>query len=290
MTIKTILVPVNGGSGDLAVLEAALAIAQRFDAHIEVLHAQLDPRDAVPFLGEGASGALIQQIMEAAQRDSSGRTTRARATFESWRQRASLSLATAPGLETGPTASWREDIGPEDELVARRGRLTDLIVVQQPASDGNVVAMVSFEAALLDTGRPVLATPQAGGAIARLDEGPVLIAWNGSVEAARAIAASVPFLTTSRRVGVLSVVEGGRAADATNVISYLGWHGVKADLLVPSNKQASVGAQILAEATAQNAGLLVMGAYTRSRLRRMVFGGVTEHVLANATLPVLMVH
>lgn len=287
MAIKLILVPITGTDDDGVVLEAAWGLATRFAAHMEVLHAQLDPRDAVPFLGEGASGALIQQIMEAAQRDSATRTTRARASFEAWRQRHDIPLA-APGVASGPTASWREDVGAEDEVVGRRGRLADLIVVRQPSSEGNIVPTVSFEAALLDTGRPVLAVPAAG--TGRMAEGPVLVAWNGSVESGRAIWAAIPLLEKAPRVSILSVLEDDKAADGGKVVEYLAWHGVKADLLPTARKQSNVGAQILAEASGIGAGMLVMGAYTRSRLRRMVFGGVTEHVLSNATIPAFMMH
>lgn len=287
MAIKLVLVPITGTDEDGAVLEAAWSLATRFAAHMEVLHAQLDPRDAVPFLGEGASGALIQQIMEAAQRDAATRTTRARASFEDWRQRHSIPLA-APGVASGPTASWREDVGAEDEVVGRRGRLADLIVVRQPASQGNIVPTVSFEAALLDTGRPVLAIPATG--TAHISDGPVLVAWNGSVESGRAIWAAIPLLEKAPRVSILSVLEDDKAADGSKVVEYLAWHGVKADLLPTARKESNVGAQILAEATGLGASLLVMGAYTRSRLRRMVFGGVTEHVLTNATIPAFMMH
>ena len=89
---------------------------------------------------------------------------------------------------------------------------------------------------------------------------------------------------------MLSVLEDDKAADGGKVVEYLAWHGVRADLLPAARKQTNVGAQLLSEAAAINAGLLVMGAYTRSRLRRMVFGGVTEHVLTNATIPAFMVH
>jgi nucleotide-binding universal stress UspA family protein len=286
--IKLVLVPITGTDDDGVVLEGAWSLATRFSAHMEVLHAQLDPRDAVPFLGEGASGALIQQIMEAAQRDSSTRTTRARASIEAWRQRHSIPVA-APGVASGATASWREDVGAEDEVVGRRGRLADLIVVHQPSSEGNIVPTVSFEAALLDTGRPVMAVP-TGGNTARMTEGPVLVAWNGSVESARAIWAAMPLLAAAPRVCILSVLENDKAADGGKVVEYLAWHGVKAEPLPTARKQSNVGAQILAEANGLGAGLLVMGAYTRSRLRRMVFGGVTEHVLTNATIPAFMMH
>jgi nucleotide-binding universal stress UspA family protein len=123
-----------------------------------------------------------------------------------------------------------------------------------------------------------------------MSEGPVLVAWNGSVESARAIWAAIPLLSVAPRVAILSVLEDDKSADGGKVVEYLAFHGVKADLLPATRKQSNVGAQILAEASALGAGLLVMGAYTRSRLRRMVFGGVTEHVLSNATIPAFMMH
>ena len=290
MAFKLILVPVTGGDGDIVVLDAALALAQRFTAHIEVLHGQLDPRDAVPFLGEGASGALIQQIMEAAQRDSATRATRAPRGVRNLARSAPAcrSARRAAPVPARPCRGARMS-APRTSCVARRGRLADLIIVPQPTAGGSIVPTVSFEAALLDTGRPVLAVP-AASSLTGFDAGPVLLAWNGSIESARAISAAIPLLEKAPRIAVLSVLEDEKAADGGKVVEYLAWHGVRADLLPAARKQTNVGAQILSEAGAISAGLLVMGAYTRSRLRRMVFGGVTEHVLTNAKIPAFMVH
>lgn len=286
--MKNILAPLNGSDGDGRILNAAAAVAQRFNGHIDALFAAVDPRDAVPFLGEGASGALIQQIMEAAQRDAAQRRARARASYEAWLQRSGIKVSERPGME-GASVSWHEAPGVENELVGRRGRLADLIVVAQPAENGAIATTVLFEAALLDTGRPVLVAPLSG-AVERFDSGPMVIAWNGSIEAARAIAAAKPLFVRTGQVLVLAVEERGRAAETEPVLRYLGWHGVKAETLTPPRKGEPTGASILAATQAAGAGLLVMGAYTHSRLRRMVFGGATEHVLTNTAVPVLMVH
>lgn len=289
MSLRTILAMVSGGDGDTATLDVAAAVARRFSAHIDVLHVKGDPRDAVPFLGEGASGALIEQIMAAAQRDAEGRSGRARANFDSWRQGAGLPVVAHAG-GAGPSVQWSEEVGPEDEWIGRRGRLSDMIVLAQPGANGSVSSTIAFEAALLDTGRPVLTAPAMQGAGAKIASAPTVVAWNGSIEAARAILAAMPFIAASPAVLVMVVSEGSAVADAEALIRYLARHGVKAEAKTSQSKTMAVGAEFLEEAGRISAGLLVMGGYTHSRVRQMVFGGVTKHVLANAKLPVLFAH
>lgn len=289
MSLKIILAPVSGGEGDAAVLAAAEALARRFGAHVVVLHAKGDARDAVPFLGEGASGALIEQIMVAAQRDADSRAERAKAAFAAWRDKAGLTTSSVAG-GTGGSVSWREETGAEDEWVSRLGRLSDLMVLPCPGGSGSVASTITLEAALLDTGRPVLAVPIAGSA-GPLGDGPIVIAWNGSAQASRAVAGALPLLAAAPRVVIVAAREGKSVnPDAAGLADYLAWHGVKAEATTPLVKSTSVGAQVLSDAAALGAGLLVMGAYTHNRLRQMIFGGVTRHVLAHATLPVLLAH
>ena len=154
MTIKTLLVPIAGRDEDALALDAALTIARRFGAHIEVLHVAADPRDAVPFLGEGASGALIEQLMAAASRESGARSEKARQTFDTWRGAANIPLVEQPGGSTQASVSYRQETGPEDEWIGGRGRLADLIVIARPADANALAWTVAFEAALLESGRP----------------------------------------------------------------------------------------------------------------------------------------
>src|SRR5271155_1411521 len=145
MALKIILAAVSGQDTDAATLGIATALARRFNAHIDALHVKGDPRDAIPFLGEGASGVLIEQIMAAAERDAGTRSGKARATFDTWRSASGLAIATRPGPEDAPTVAWREETGTEEECMARFGRVSDIIIVGRPPSDDSGASIVVFE-------------------------------------------------------------------------------------------------------------------------------------------------
>jgi nucleotide-binding universal stress UspA family protein len=285
--IRVVLAPVSGLGGDTAILEAAQALARVMPVHIEVLHAKPDAREAVPFMGEGASGALVEQVMAVAQRDIGTRATRAKAAFESWLKQSGIVLDAAPGAQAA-SVSWREETGPEDEWVARRGRLADLIIAAKPGAEDAVSASITFEAALLDTKRPVLLAPP--GASAKLIGAPALLAWNGSSEAARSIAAAIPLLAKSSKVVIFAAAEKDPAADSSHLKDYLAWHGVAAEGPVAGRDDATTGTKLLETANTIGAGLLVLGAYTRSRMRQLIYGSITRHVLNNANICALMAH
>jgi len=287
MTIKTVLTSLNGVTADRLRLDVALAVSRHFDAHIEVLHARGDPRNAVPITVEGMSGALVEEIMTVAERESTERAAAARATFDSWRQDTGTPIADAPAAGAGVTAAWIEEMGREDDLVVRYGRLADLIVEGRPAQDV-FATEVTVEAAIFDTGRPVLlVAPAPRDSIG--DN--VAIFWNGSAQAARAVAGALPLLRRAKQVHVLWVGESrGKELAHMTLPGYLAWHGIEATVSRFQPDARAVGQALLEEAQRVDADLLVMGAYTHSRLRQMVLGGVTKHVLGNAAIPVLMAH
>ncbi len=290
MTLKIILALVAGRETDTATLDVASGVARRFGAHIEALHIKGDPRDAIPFLGEGASGVLIEQIMTAAERDSGVRSGKARAAFDAWRAASGLPLAARPGEASGATVAWREEIGAEEECMARRGRIADLIALGRPPADDSGASTVLFETALFDTGRPVLVAPPSVAGMAPTVGSPAVIFWTGSAEAARAIGAALPLLAAASRVLVIPSNVAGKVADPAAIVEYLAWHDIKAQAAAPLEVTPSAGSDLLAAAKRENAGLLIMGAYTQSRLRQLIYGSVTKHVLTSAELPVLMAH
>jgi nucleotide-binding universal stress UspA family protein len=275
MNYKLLLAPLAGTDSDLRTLDAAAAVARKFGSHVQALHAAGDPRDAIPFVGEGASGALVEQIVVAAEKDLNRRSAAARAHFEGWSKVA------------GVSASLFEPEGSEEDSIARNGRFSDLIVLPRPIDDEAIASTVAFETALLETGRPVLIAPPAGG----IDLGkPVAFAWNGSREAARALAAGLPFMLDAPKI--VAIVAGKNVAedDAKPLEAYLARYGLKIEIARADVPTIQAAPHVLAEARRQGCGLLVMGAYTHSRLRQLVFGGVTRHILQNADLPVLMAH
>ena len=285
MTIKTILTSLNGVGADRLRLDVTLAVARPFDAHIEVLHARGDPRNAVPITVEGMSGALVEEIMTVAERESTERAAAARATFDTWCQDTGTVLAESPAA--GVTAAWIDEMGREDDLVVRYGRLADLIVEGRPVPDV-FATEVTVEAAIFDTGRPVLlVAPEPRQVIGEN----MAIFWNGSAQAARAVAGALPLLRRAKQVHVLWIGESrGKELAHMSLPGYLSWHGIDAVVSRFQPDARAVGQALLEESHRVDADLLVMGAYTHSRLRQMVLGGVTKHVLGNATIPVLMAH
>ncbi len=288
MTYKTILVPLGGGDNDRAALKGALSVARDFDAHVTALFVTLDPRDAVPLLGEGMSGAMVDDIMRAAEGESISHRAAARAHFDQAVQEAGVELRDVPsGVET-PSAVWREVVGRVEDVVPAEGRLADLIVFAHTTLDADTQGYATMETALLGSGRPVLLVPKAVPAeIGRT----VAVAWNGKIESARAVAAALPFLRGADRVHALTAeTSATQAAAGRRIADYLAWQGVNAELTILKPAAEPVGETITRKAGALGADLLVMGGYGHSRMREMILGGVTRYVLNHAGLPVLMAH
>lgn len=288
MTIKIILVPLDGSDLSRNALHTGIAMARSCGAHLDVVHVRANPKDAVPLLGEGMSGAVIEDIITAAEKEAVERARKAREIFDELCAAENVEWVDGPPAVGGLTATWIEETGREDEIVALRGRLVDMIVVNRPTDESPVAATMTLNAALGETGRGVLVVPPSGASNFGKR---VAISWNGSAEAARAVAASMALIEDAEKVLILSIGGGDTFPDAaTQLNNYLAWHGVCAEIETSPVSDSQVGETVLKRCGEWNADLLVMGAYTHSRLRQLIMGGVTRHVLAEATLPVVMVH
>lgn len=286
MPIKTILVPLDGTEGAQLVLDAAFAVAQHLSAHVEVLHVRADSKNAVPLLGEGMSGAMIEEMIDLAEKEALTRAQKARAMFEEACRRLSLPVVDAPPGPQGPSAAWVDETGREDEVTAQRGRLADLIVVARPTQDSDVTFRMTLNAAIRETGRPVLVIPPG---VAKVAARKVAIAWNGSHESSRAVRLAMTFVESADEVFILTAEGGGtRAAAASQLATYLAWHGIQAKTRTFEIADRAGGEDLLKECKGVGADLLIMGAYTQSRVRTLILGGVTSHVLGHADLPVVM--
>ena len=176
-----------------------------------------------------------------------------------------------------------------DDFVGSHGRLFDVIVLGRPGHTPKGSRMGTLEAALFESGRPVLVAPPSP----RPQMGTnALVAWNCSTEQARTIAFAMPILRRASRVVVLTV-EGGAAVPGPTgqqLCHYLQLSGVPAKPLTVGLNGRLTGEAVLEHANALGCDLLIKGAYTQSRLRQFIFGGTTRYILSNATLPVLMAH
>jgi nucleotide-binding universal stress UspA family protein len=287
VSIKVLLVPVFGDAGDRPALAAALPLARSFGAHVSVLHVERDPAGDLLMIGDPLSASTADTILEAARADIADRAKQAKSNFEAWIKSAKLPLSDAPKRGGAATASWTVATGGAD-VIARRARLADICVIARPQSDDDDERRwVAIETAITHAGRPIMLAPSEAP---RTVGKSIAIAWNGSAEAARAVAAAMPLITEAGKVLILTAPERtATGEDAKHLAASLAMHGVKAEVKRVS-AAGDIAKALLGAAGRAGADLLVMGAYSHSRLRELVFGGVTRHVLKDAALPILMVH
>ncbi len=289
MTIARILAIVDGSDSSAGSLQTGLQLGRRFSCRVDFLHVEPDVVTSVPIVGEGMSGAAVEQIIGSLQAEADARSKAARDLFDS--QCAAQSLQRVqPDDDISPgtfCVSLRQVVGRESEEVARRGRLADLIVLARPALNGDVEGAADFDAALFDSGRPVVLVPAEP--VAALGD-TVAIAWNRSREAARAVAAALPVLRQADKVFILTARETDDSPEPSELARYLGGHGITAKTWAFSPGTEPIGDSLMREAHKAGADLLVMGAYGHSRLREFVLGGATRGVLSHGVIPVMLVH
>jgi nucleotide-binding universal stress UspA family protein len=274
--IKDILVNLATGIENDATMDYAISLATTFEAH---LAAAAFAEDAIPpaMLAGEVPPPWIEEMRQEAQEAAQA----AVAKFEAAAKRAAISAQAGwlPASLDGPA-----------ELFGRMARRFDLSVVRQAEPGRTTTSPLLIEAALFETGRPVLVVPyiQKGGV--RLEQ--VMVCWDGSRSAARAAADAMPFLKRAKAVQLVMVSQHGKSDETpgADIAQHLARHGVTVEvkpIVAPDTKTADV---LLSHAADSSADLLVLGGYGHSRLREFVLGGVTRSILATMTAPTLMSH
>jgi len=284
--MKTILVPVEDHDSMAAVLQAAWLVARRFDSYVEGFAVQPAASEFVAL--DPLSSLTMPQIA-----DGDAHIERySRQMFESFMASNNVPPAppafpTPPPTE-GVSCAWVRPGAEFDTFIGSYGRVFDLIVLGRPGRAPQNPRMAPLEAALFESGRLVLiAPPPPPEELGRN----VLVAWNGSTEQARTNAFAMPLLRGADEVTVLTV-EGGMTPGPTGdeVALHLVRNGAPATAVTVAPAGRTTGETILDHAKLRGCDLIVKGAYAQSRLRQMIFGGATRHILAHTTLPVLMAH
>jgi len=254
-----------------------------------MLHVRQDPVAlAVAMTTDAGGGALAAGLIEQLEKDAQARERKAHDIFSRFCGGAGLAVIAAPvpASTAAPSAEWHVETGEEPRWMAAYGVTADLIIAPR-ATGEEALGRATLEAALLDSGRPIL-VPAATAMPAKFER--IAIAWKPSPQAARAVAAALPFLAQAREIVVATVEEAGEGRDeAGRLMRNLAWHGIAATTLRLQPGAEGAAATLLAGIEGR-ADLLVMGGYGHSRLREWVFGGFTQSVLADAPLPVLMAH
>lgn len=290
MSYHSILAPIAFEETARSVTDAALVIARAFQGHVLGHHIRqrfeyYPPVAFYPLVAEFPAAAADAQT-EAA----SAFARSLRSTFEERCDAANAHIVPiAEALkQNGVTASWTDEIGALPAGYGRYARIADLsIVAFPPAKDGHLETN-AFEGLLMDSGAPVLLIPRSG--LAAAPKRP-LIAWDGSLPAARAMRAARPFISDAGQATVLTI--GHEDLGTPGVESAASWlerAGALAEDRTIEWPKGPVAELILNQAEACNCDLIVMGGYSHSRLHETLLGGATRHILAHADRPILMMH
>lgn len=276
--MKTILVPFHQDGLPVTVLDTACLFAKRFDSYMEGVPFDFVPSEyvAVDLFGGGWVPPSESELRENA--------AASRKTFEDYMIRHGVSRN--DGSMSNFSFGWRTP-GSDPISISELSRVFDITVFARPSPPALPSLRLMLEATLFEGGRSILVTPPV--APPTIGEH-VLIAWNCSTETARTVALAMPVLARAARVTVLTVV-GGTVPGPTGaeLTAHLRANGIPAVEMTVSPVRTP-GEEMLEQARKLRCDLIIKGAYTQSRLRQMIFGGATSHILNATETPVFMAH
>lgn len=283
-TLHTIMMPVRGDGKGPTLFAHAAALAKRFGAHVKVVHCQPKTEDLMP-QGVVIPSFLRKQIEEASQSsaDSEGDFL-----HEKFSADAAKHGVSEQDAELGKaTAKFYNYTGRQVEAVRHYGRLSDLICVAKPSWSENL-GFNTLKEALFTSGRPVLISTESDATDMKIGQN-VAIGWNGSLQAARAVALAMPLIECADKVTILTGGRPSHSATPEEFRDYLANRGVTADI-VEFDVKGNAGRHLLEKSYDIGADLLIMGAYHESYERESLLGGNSAVVVEEAKIPVVMVH
>lgn len=267
--IKDIVVHLTGSQEDEIRLAYAETISERFDAHLTGLYVHMLPE----VVGADPAGMVGMDVwFEESNAQAKEAFTRLEARFE----------------RLGMPHDVRQlDVfsGTAGQALTAEARTADLFVATRPYGDPEDQVHMELSV-LFGSGRACLFVPPKG--VAPKNFGTILVAWNGSLEAARAVAEAMPFLKRASQVIVAMVPEDDGAEFGGDIARHLSRHGVSVVINAVDAGMAGSGEALLGEVRRLGADMLVMGGYGHSRFLEWVLGGTTRHVLSHADVAVLM--
>jgi nucleotide-binding universal stress UspA family protein len=278
MKLCDILVHVDQSPRAQMRLDIAAELARQHGAHLTALQV-IDVAMPVMAMGDGGGGAVIAELMEQMRQSALVAGVQLKVAFE------------AALARDGIMGEWRQVEGTTREILALHGRYADLLVLGQDDPESDSAGLL--EAVVFDSGRPVLAIPFAGSfkTIGKR----VLVGWNASREASRALHDALPLIAKAETATVFLAnptrgLDGHGEEPGADIARHMVRHGLKVEVAKVIADDVPDSALLLNHASDMGADLLVMGAYGHSRLREFILGGMTRSLLREMTVPVLLSH
>jgi nucleotide-binding universal stress UspA family protein len=276
--IKDIVVNLPVGTSRDVTTHFAVTVAAKLGAHLTGIAFLYEPLVPVMVDMYGIPPESMQSQRVASEES-------AKAAVEKFNEAARLAAI------SGEARALDSAVSDAPATLARIARRFDLSVVGQPDPDEPTLARLLVEAALFESGRPVLIVPYIQTAALQLDR--VMVCWDGSRSAARAVGDAMPFLVQARAIEIVTVSGEPAKSDelpAADIVGHLARHGAKAGVKRIPTSGIDIADAILSRAADTSADLLVMGGYGHSRMREFLLGGVTRGILAAMTVPTVMSH
>ncbi len=297
MSIKSILCIFGGKEKELGALDTSFSLAESYAAKVRVLHVSQPPSSYVGIYGEGVLES--SHVIAAIEKENKELLERATQYVKSFSARHNVPLGDRNNVITNDktnnaVAEFVYLVGDVEDVIAQQGRLSDIIVVGRGMRDPSAVYDSAIISAIFDTGRPVLLIPKGKSEkTAKWSCKNISLAWDGGLEAARAIYNSLPLLEHADKIQLLTARGNGEACDLEaeeGIIKYLQCHGICANGIIIAAGSRTPAEALLMRTKELESDLLVMGAYGHSRFREMIFGGITNHMLEAADIPLLLSH
>lgn len=286
--IRRISLLLSGTPSDEGASKAATLIAKRLGASVEGLSIRIDPSELMFRLGEGVAASSVDEIIKAAEKNSDEAAGRGRVSLETAAKAAGLQFFSGPP-DTASSGVYAHEVqGPTIDVLTLEMKLTDLAVFGEPGDKAPLDLSVRIEHVMMQLRRPVLL---ARGTIAPTLGEKMLVPFNGTLEACTALSYAMPIIVKAKSVEILHLAEHAAANRiAANAQRYIRQHGGSAIITEQAPGGKGIGEDIAARANAIGADLIVMGAYGRSRLRELVLGGATRHMIQHSPVPVFLAH
>ena len=289
--IKSIFSPMTASTSTSSATAVAVKLAKILNGQLSVCFMRPDPRSSVPYIGDGLTADVVQTICDATEKEGELAAREAADHVEKLSEELAVCYVyEADQVEeiTVPSISMEVVEGFLKEKVGRMARVADLAVVSQPndanAPDGEDM----LHELIFGSGRPLMMVPEGDFKMTGTN---VMIAWNGRAESARAVAAALPLLHQADKIYAATIGDEGPDRPGLDELEiYLKIHGLEMEAVRVGRTSDSIGKTLLETAIKHDADMLVSGAYSHSRWREKILGGVTKYLVNHAGIPIFLSH
>jgi nucleotide-binding universal stress UspA family protein len=289
--IRSIFSPMTVRTFDTSATTVAVKLTKVLNGQLLAFFMRPDPRLSIPYVGDGLTADVIQTLCDATEKEGKEATRSAMDHVEGLCKKMAVNYKEGSESDKSmnpPAAYFEGKICYLKEKVGRMARVADLSVVPQPNDKNSPDGEDMLNELILGSGRPLMMVPEGNF---KVTGHTVMIAWNGRSESARAVAAALPILHEASKIIAITIGSDhvGRPS-LQELARYLKIHGLDMEEMQVKNSGAAIGEQLLKSAADKGVNLLVSGAYSHSRWREKILGGVTKYIVQHAKIPLFMSH